>query len=534
MSVSETRKKGKVYLVGAGPGDPSLVTLKGMRILQKADLVLYDYLANEALLFHVPSTAICEFVGKKGRTPPVTQEEIENKMITAARKGKIVVRLKGGDPFIFGRGGEEAVSLARAGIAFEVVPGVSSTIGVPAYAGIPLSHRDITSEIALVTGHQEMRAVQSMENVASDEHDTQEGERIHWDALAKIGTLVFLMSSQNLRWISQRLIAFGRSRDTPAAIVCWGTYPLQKTLVGTLATIAELAEEERILPPAILVIGEVVSFRDELNWFETKPLFGKKIVVTRTQGHSSEIRRTLEEAGAQVLEFPTIMIVSPSSTRALDIAIKKLSTYDWIFFTSAHGVDLFWKRLFEVGGDSRRLSGLKVGAIGPQTAERITSYGIRVDLLPSTYRAEGIVDELDRFRIKKKKVLIPRAKEAREVLPAELKKRGCSVTIAEVYRTTLPRHDPGVLREILQGKRADWIIFASSQTVRNFVAIARKEELADAIKGMRAACIGPITAKTASQLGFDVAVVPEEASIEALVRAIISFQSGTGVPQEAI
>lgn len=526
-------KKGKVYLVGAGPGDPSLLTLKGMEILKMADLVLYDYLANEALLSYAPPTAVCEFVGKKGQTPPVTQEEIEKRMIIAARAGKRVVRLKGGDPFIFGRGGEEALALARAQIGFEVVPGVSSTIGVPAYAGIPLTHRDITSELALVTGHQEMRSGELPEESSSDEHDTQAGERIHWDALAKIGTLVFLMSAQNLRWISQRLIAFGRSRDTPAAIICWGTYPRQKTLVGTLVTIAELAEEERILPPAILVIGDVVRFRDELNWFETKPLFGKKIVVTRTQGHSSEIRRALEEAGAQVLEFPTIAISPPSSSRALDLAIKKLSGYDWIFFTSATGVDLFWKRLFEMGGDSRRLSGLKVGAIGPQTASILASYGIRVDLIPSTYRAEGIVDELDRFRIKKKKVLIPRAKEARELLPTELRKRGCQVTIAEVYRTTLPRHDPEVLREILQGKRADWVIFASSQTVRNFVALARREKLADAVGGMRAACIGPITAETARKAGFEVAVVPEEATIEALVRAVISSQSGTAVPREA-
>jgi len=502
---------GKVYLVGAGPGDPGLLTIRGKELLSQADVVIYDYLASTQFLEFVRDGAEQIYVGKKAGAHTLPQDQINDLIVEKARSGKTVVRLKGGDPFIFGRGGEEGQELAKAGVNFEIVPGVTSAISVPAYAGIPLTHRDYTQTVAFVTGH---------------EDPLKEKSGIAWDKLATgVGTLVFLMGVGNLPRIAENLLVCGRSPDTPVAVIRRGTSPEQTTWVGNLKNIGRLAEEEQIRPPAIIVVGDVVRLREDLNWYETRPLFGKRIVVTRAREQASEFRRMLEALGAETIEFPTIEVRPPDSWESLDRAIKALHGYDWLLFTSANGVRFFLDRLQLSGKDIRDLKGIRIGVIGPKTADIWHRLGIRPDLMPTEYRAEAVVESFKQTEIKCLKILIPRAAKAREVLPERLRKAGARVDVVHAYQTVRPDHDTERVRELLMKGSIHMVTFTSSSTVSNFVKMfeADGDLLHKWMKQVAVACIGPITAKTAQERNLKVSLVPPAYTIESLAGEITRF-----------
>jgi uroporphyrinogen III methyltransferase / synthase len=497
---------GKVYLIGAGPGDPKLITLRGKEYLERAEVVIYDYLAPKELLEVVRPGAEIIFAGKKGRRLPFTQDGINRLIIKKARAGKIVARLKGGDPFIFGRGGEEAEAFVQAGIPFEVVPGVTAAIAVPAYAGIPLTHRDIASAVAFITGHE----------------DPRKGETsIDWAKITtSIGTLVFFMGMGRLPEIVTNLIKYGSDPKTPVAIIRWGTRLSQKTVQGTLSDIVTKAKEAGLKPPVMIVVGEVVQLNKRLGWFETRPLFGRKILVTRARDQASEFSDLLAQNGAEPVEFPTIEVVPPRSFRALDRAIEKLSQYHWVIFTSMNGVQFFLQRLKEDGKDIRALKDVKICAIGPRTAEEIQRFGVKVELVPDEYQAEGIIEKMDGRNLKKKRILLPRAEVAREILPDELRRSGARVDVVTAYRTVKPTKNVKPIKKLLQANEISVITFTSSSTVRNFAKMFAKKELPHLLNGVKVACIGPITAETARQLGIKTDILPKDSTIPAFVEAI--------------
>ncbi|HLG29536.1 MAG TPA: uroporphyrinogen-III C-methyltransferase, partial [Candidatus Brocadiales bacterium] len=367
-----------VYLVGAGPGDPSLISVKGMNCIRKADVLIYDYLVSTDLLKEAREGIEVIYVGKKGSVHTLEQEEINQLLVNKAKEGRTVVRLKGGDPFVFGRGGEEALFLKQNDVPFEIVPGITAAIAAPAYAGIPVTHRDYTATLGLVTGH---------------EDPTKEESNIDWEKISTgIGTLTFYMGIKNLPKIVENLIKYGRSKNTPVAVIRWGTTPDQQTVVGTLENIVEKTKD--LMPPAITIVGEVVKLREQLNWFESKPLFGKTIAVTRSRDQASEFTEQLQERGAKVIEFPTIKTVPPDDVEPMDKAIGKIESFDWLIFTSVNGVDAFFKRLFDLGQDIRSLKGVKICSIGPATTERIRGFYLHVDCQPQKYVAESVVEEL--------------------------------------------------------------------------------------------------------------------------------------------
>ncbi|MGV8074519.1 MAG: uroporphyrinogen-III C-methyltransferase [Syntrophobacteraceae bacterium] len=500
--------RGKVYLVGAGPGDPSLLTIKGRDLLRQAEVVIYDYLANEELLKYVPPEAERIYVGKKAGEHTMSQNAINDLLVEKGMTG-IVVRLKGGDPFVFGRGGEEAQALVAAGIPFEVVPGVTAAIAVPAYAGIPLSHRDFAGSMAFVTGH---------------EREDKGDSKIAWDKLAcAVGTLVFFMGVKNLPDICKNLITHGRPSTTPVAVIRWGTTPDQETIVGTLEDISEKVRQAKLKPPAITVVGDIVGLRKELNWFENRPLFGKRIVVTRSREQASDFKAALVEAGAQCIEFPTIEIKPPSSWEPLDAAIAKLSSYDWAIFTSVNGVRYFVDRLWDSGLDVRELKGVRLAAIGPKTADELRKFGMRPDLVPEEYRAEALIDGLSGEDLKGKSILLPRALVARDVLPETLCRLGANVDVVPAYQTVLPTSQSGEILNRLRLGTIDCLTFTSSSTVSNFFALIEKEELILLPARPAIACIGPVTAQTAEGYGLETDVIPSEYTIPGLVRAICSY-----------
>jgi uroporphyrinogen III methyltransferase/synthase len=502
-------KKGKVYLIGAGPGDPGLITVKGLACLKKADVVVYDYLANEQLLGATREGAERVYVGKRAGGHTLAQEKINALIIEKAREGKTVARLKGGDPFIFGRGGEEAEDLAQAGISFEIVPGVTSAIAVPAYAGIPLTHRDFTSTVAFITGH---------------EDPAKETSKISWDKISTgAGTLVLLMGVGNLPLIAAELMKNGRDPETPVALIRWGTLPEQETIIGKLCTIGEIAREKKIQPPVIILVGEVIGLRDKLNWFERLPLFGKKILVTRAREQASELSERLWELGAMPIEFPTIEVIPPESWADADHCASQIEKYDWIIFTSVNGVNFFLDRLFVLGRDVRDLKGLRVCAIGPKTAETLRFLKVRVDFVPPEYQAESILAGLQKEDLKGKRVLIPRAKVARDILPEELRKAGALTDVVEVYRIIRPQKSSEEVKDLLRKGAISAITFTSSSTVSNFVGMVGKNEARELTAGITVASIGPITAEKARSLGIETTVVPREYTIPALVEALADF-----------
>ena len=498
--------KGMVYLIGAGPGAPGLITLKAIECIKEADVVVYDYLANKKFLEYARKGAEIIYVGKIGGAHTLPQDEINKLIIKKAQKGKIIARLKGGDPFIFGRGGEEAEEIIQAGIDYEVVPGVTAGVAAAAYAGIPLTHRDFTTTVAFITGH---------EDPMKDESN------ICWDKISTgIGTLVFYMGIGNLEPNMKKLMENGRSPDTPVALIRWGTTSNQETIIGTIKDIAEKAKQANFKAPAITVVGDVVSLMDKLRWFDKRPLFGKKIIVTRSREQASDFSVLLEKYGAEPIEFPTIETVPPKDWKEVDRTIKNLSKYDWAIFTSVNGVKYLIERLKKQGKDIREFKGIKICAIGPATAKAIEDLGIRVDLLPKEYRAEAIIAGLGKNKIKGKSFLLPRALKAREVLPEEIKRLGGKIDVVAAYRTIKPKEKTDGMRKMLQQKEIDVITFTSSSTVENFVSMFQKGEAPGLLEGITVACIGPITKDTASVLGIKTDIMPEKYTIPALTDAI--------------
>ena len=516
-----SNKAGKVYLVGAGPGDPDLITLRGRELLESADRVVYDALVDPYLLEYVRPEAEKLFAGKRGVDPEARQRAIDRLLVEGARQGLVVVRLKGGDPFVFGRGGEEAEVLAREGVEFEIVPGVSSMIAGPAYAGIPLTHRAHASSVFIATGH---------------EDPERPAGRLRWEVLARSAdTLLFMMSIRNLGAILSKLQEHGRDASTPAALIERATWPRQRTVVGTLSTLEEKARLERISPPALLVVGDVVSVRESTAWFERRPLFGRRVLITRARHQAAPLRRLLREAGAEVVEFPTIEIHPPSSWGPADKAIGELEAYDWVLFTSANGVDAFFDRLWKKGRDLRALSQARLGAIGPATARRLEEHGLRPDVIPREFRAEGVLEALHN-QVRGARILLARAREAREVLPRQLREvEGAQVDVIEVYRSELPQVDTSELRRELEQSRIDVVTFTSSSSVKNLARLLNVKSLSELLVACEVGCIGPITSDTARAHGLSPSIEPEQYTIPALAMAVIdrfkSSPSGTRPPR---
>jgi uroporphyrinogen III methyltransferase/synthase len=501
--------KAKVYLVGAGPGDPGLITVKGRECIQTADVIIYDYLASPALLKHAPPNAEMIYVGKKGGDHTLSQDGINALIVEKSKAGLTICRLKGGDPFIFGRGGEEAEVLVAKDIPFEVVPGVTSAVAAAAYAGIPLTHRKLTATLAFVTGHEDPHKAESS---------------IDWESLARgIGTLVFFMGVKNLPDITQKLIANGKSPDTPVALIRWGTTPGQQTLTGNLDNISERVKKAGLKAPAIIVVGQVVDLRKTLKWFETRPLLGKRVIVTRAREQASDLVRQLSDLGAECLEYPTIKIVPAEDLNPMDEAIENLSAYDWIVFTSVNGVKFFFERLFETGLDVRNLNHIRTAAIGPATAEELFKFGLKSDIIPKNYRAESVVEAFRKEEVDGKKVLLPRAGEARPVLPVELRNMGAEVDEVTAYLTEKVRDKADLLVSQLEEKTIDMITFTSSSTVKNFKSLLPPDKFTELIDGARIASIGPITTDTASEAGFKVDITAESYTIPGLCEAILKY-----------
>jgi uroporphyrinogen III methyltransferase/synthase len=498
---------GKVYLIGAGPGDPGLITVKGLECVKKADVIIYDYLANERLLDQRRTEAELIYVGKQGGRHTLPQDEINSLIVRKAKEGKIVARLKGGDPFIFGRGGEEAEDLVDNGVPFEVVPGVTAATSVPTYAGIPLTHREHTASVAFVTGH---------------EDPAKEESKVHWDMISTgIGTLVFFMGMKNLQNIVNNLITHGRNPETPVALIQWGTRTDQKVVTGVLKDIVPRVKEAKLGPPAIIVVGEVVRLRQKLNWYESKPLFGKRVIVTRSRDQASVFAEKLIDLGATTVEFPTIDVVPPSSWDELDSAIGKLETFDWLILTSANAVRFFMERLRSVGKDIRMLKGVNICVVGPKTAESLEQYGLKADLIPAEFKAEGVLAALGGVRVKGQKFLIPRAKVAREVIPDKLREMGAEVTVATAYENVRPALDADRMKKLFRENKITAVTFTSSSTVHNFIEILGQKEYKAFLEGVDVACIGPVTAKTAEKYGMKVSIMPKEYTIPSFVDAIV-------------
>ena len=497
-----------IYLVGSGPGDPGLFTVKGVRCMEDADAVVYDRLAPEALLEYARPEAEKVYVGKKPGNLTMSQEMINALLVELGRNGKTVVRLKGGDPYIFGRGGEEALALIDAGLPFEVVPGVTSGVAAPAYAGIPVTHRNISTSVAFVTGH---------------EDPTKGRSDVDWSKLAYgADTLVLYMGVGRLAEISKGLIAAGKDQETPVACVRWGTVAEQKTVTGTLEDIADRVAEAGLKPPAIIVVGEVVALREAgLDWYERLPLFGRRVVVTRTRAQAGELSSELERLGAEVHEFPTIEISPPEDFGPLDAAIRDLDSFDLIVFTSVNGVEAFLERLWYHGLDLRALPrDASVATIGPATAERIRESGLRVDVVPEEYRAEALIEALGTRSLAGERVLIPRAKAAREILPEKLREAGAEVVVPPAYEAVPSSTGKEELSLRLQAGEIDCVTFTASSTVENFVGAFGAEEAAQLLAESRVACIGPITADTARSRGLRVDAEAREYTIPGLIEAV--------------
>lgn len=503
--------EGKVWLVGAGPGDPDLISVKGLRLIRAADCIVYDRLVDKRLLENANESAELIDVGKIPGKRINRQEDINRLLIDLGSAGKKVTRLKGGDPFVFGRGGEEAESLADAGVPFEIVPGISSAIAAPAYAGIPLTHRKLASSFTVVTG---------------SEDPTKPDTSVDWEALAKSSdTLAILMGQSNLRTIADTLARNGRSPDTPVAIVQWGTEPHQRALVGALADIADKAAAAGIGAPAVTVVGDVVRLRDTIRWFDNRPLFGKRALVTRTRTQASALSDMLTQRGAQPIELPTIEIQQLDDYAELDHTLQRYDNYDWAVFSSANTVDIVFSRLNELGLDTRALQGVQIAAIGPATRRRLREHGVIADFMPASFVAEAVVAELKTLGVNGKSMLLPQAEIARDALRHGLMDAGAIVDAIVVYRTVTPPNTVKRLQGILAGG-IDIATFTSSSTVSNLVDLL--DGNTGALKDATIACIGPITARRATELGLKADIVASEYTIAGLVESVESHFKEAG------
>jgi uroporphyrinogen III methyltransferase / synthase len=498
-------KTGTVYLVGAGPGDAGLLTLRGAELLRRADVVIYDQLVNPELLRLTREG--CDLISR-GKRQDVSQEELNALMIAKARAGKCVVRLKGGDPYIFGRGGEEAEALAAAKIPFEVVPGVSSITAAPNYAGIPLTHRDHTSNFTVFTGH---------------EGDGKDESALDFDQIARIsGTKVIMMGVTHLAVLTQALLTRGMSPETPVAIVQWGTLGRQKSIVGTLGTIEPLAAHEQITPPALTVIGDVVKLRKKLNWFENRPLFGQRVVVTRARAQAAELTARLAELGAEVVEIPCIKRAVPSQPQHLLDALLELNSYDWLVFTSANGVTAFFEYFFRAFKDLRDIGGVRIAAVGPGTSAKLRELHLQVDLMPEEAIGERIAAAFEKFEtIENLKICLLRAEVANPDLPQALEALGAIVDDIPVYRTVAETGDLAEASAKLIATGANWITFTSGSTVEHFHARFNLPALLKNFPQTKLASIGPETTKAIAVLGLSPTVEAKQHTIEGLVAAVL-------------
>ncbi len=492
--------RGKVYLVGAGPGDPGLLTLKAARAIAGCDVLVYDYLAAQPIVALAPPDCEKIYVGKKAGAHTMPQEEITALIVRLGREGKRVVRLKGGDVFVFARGGEEAQELREAGIPFEIIPGITSAIAAPAYAGIPVTHRDHNTSFTIATGH---------------EDPTKGATTLDFAKLANPNqTLIFLMAMGNLAGIVGELRRNGMPGDLPVGIVREGTKPTQETLVATLDTIVAEVERTKFAAPAIVVIGNVVREREEIRWFDNGPLFGKKILITRPSGSADEFAAKLWEVGAEPLIAPTIAIGPPDDEAGADLAVRIVETYSWIVFTSQNGVDAFFDRVSAHGGDARVLGDTRVAAIGPKTAERLLKHGIRADLVPARFVAEEVAEGLLERTLAGDRISIYCAQEARDVLPETLREAGRSVDVYAAYKTS-PVSDERIAES---AREADVWTFASASSVRAF--LSNVPDAAQTSQGKLVACIGPVTAEAAREAGLRVDVVAEDYTVDGLIEAL--------------
>lgn len=502
------KSKGTVYLVGAGPGDAGLLTLRGAELLGRADVVVYDALVNRELLRLAPKSAEIIYGGKRAADHAIPQDELNTLLVGKAREGKTVVRLKGGDPYIFGRGGEEAQELADADIPFEVVPGISSTVAGPNYAGIPVTHRDHCSSYTVITGH---------------EDPAKELSSIDWAQVAKTsGTKVVLMGVSRIREIASKLVENGLDASTPVAMVRWGTTGRQQSIEGTLATIADVVEKAKFTAPAVTVIGDVVKLRKNLNWYEQRPLFGKRVVVTRTREQASQLSRQLAESSAEVLEIPTIKILPTDRKADLADALLELNSYDWIIFTSPNGVTMFFDSFFKAFEDLRDIGGVRIVAVGPATAAKLKELHLKVDVMPAEYVSGKIVKALTSFEsIENLKILLMRAEVANPELPRDLEAMGAIVDDVACYKTVPETEDVCGSAASLIDEGADWITFTSSSTVENFHARFNLPALTKKFPKMKLASIGPETTKALTALGLKPSVEAKPHTIEGLVKAIV-------------
>ena len=505
--------RGRVYLVGAGPGDPGLLTLRGREVLGLADVVVYDALISPRLLNYTPQWCERIYVGKRSSAHTLSQDEINRLLVEKAGDGATVVRLKGGDPFVFGRGGEEALALVEAGIEFEVVPGVTAAVAGAAYAGIPVTHRHVASAVGFVTGHE-----------AEDKPDSA----LDWDALARWkGTLVFYMGVSNLPVITRNLVGHGRGPDTPAAVIHWGTTARQRVVTGTLSTLPELVAAAGLGAPALILVGEVVTLRESLNWFERRPLFGRRIVVTRARAQASDLAARLEALGAETIEAPAIRIEKPEDPAPLAAAVRDLAAIDWIVFTSVNGVDAFFEALAAAGLDTRALAGRRVAAIGPATTAQLAHFGLRADLQPETFTGAAVAEALAAVQnLSEVRILLPRADIAPKELADTLSARGAIVREVVAYRTVPDLANREAIGEMLAGGEIDWLTFTSSSTVKNFIGAVG----ADGVRASRAkiASIGPTTSATLRDLGFAPTLEAASHTIPGMIDAIVKHEASQG------
>jgi len=496
-------------LIGAGPGDPGLITVKGRECIAKADVIIYDHLANEALLSFASPGAELIYAGKIGGAHNREQWQINELLIEKAHAGKVVARLKGGDPFIFGRGGEECEALACAEVLFEVVPGVTAGIGAPAYAGIPLTHRDFTTSVAFVTGH---------------EHPGKESSEIDWERLSLgSGTIVFYMGIKNLPHITENLIAHGRTPETPVALIRWGTRPEQEILIGTLADIAEKAGKAAFKAPAITVVGEVVRLREKLRWFDNRPLSGRGVLVTRAADQAGEFSVMLAEMGARVYDCATISIVPPEDCTELDRAIASLNGFHWLIFTSVNAVKFFFDRLAALGLDTRAIGASRICAVGPKTAAALLPFGVRADLVPDDYKADGVIAAFRAMDVKGKRFLFPKGNKARDIIPSGLAGLGGEVVAPVAYCNVLPEILPEQVLAALEERRINCVTFTSSSTVENLSAMLGENRFLHLLEGLVVAAIGPVTARTCRELGLEVHIEPQEYTLAALTQEMVKY-----------
>lgn len=498
---------GTVYLVGAGPGDPGLLTLRAHDLLRSADVILYDNLTSAEVLALARKGAERRYVGKKRAKHACTQGEINAALVQAAQQGRSVVRLKGGDPYVFGRGGEEAQALVSAGVPFEVVPGVTSALGAAAYAGMPLTHRGYTQAVTMLTGH--------------------DVDGVDWGAMASRQTLVIFMGLMSLAEIANRLVAAGLDPATPSAAVRWVTHGKQEVVTGGLRDLPSRIAAARLKPPALVIIGEIVALRRDLDWFDKLPLRGQSIVVTRAESQSQAFAGRLRGLGAHVIAIPVIALEPPSSWAAADGAIRDLSTYEWLVFTSANGVERFVERLDASARDLRDLPS-RICAIGPATARSVEALHLRVDLLPEAYVAESLAEAFERLGMRGRRVLIPRAQEAREVLPQKLVELGADVEVVPVYRTVLPEASRDLAEQVWASDAVpNWVTVTSSSTVRHLAQLVSPSTLARS----KLASIGPVTSVTAREHGLPVTVEAMPYTTEGLAEALCAYVTASRISE---